>query len=233
MPDDRLERLTILQQSKSAEFDSYLGSVQKSAQTNAAEVYGVSAWMISHGLASDALRWLTNCPPKLRAEQPVPLALVDCYLAQKDWAGLDTYLDGQKWTDLEFLRFAFLSRTAAEQNQRMGAEARWRTAVREAGDRLGPLTALLNMATAWGRGQAREDLLWQIAQRFPRERWALRELEAFVLGGGKHTWPQPGLYRNGGLYAQKLRCRKQSGRHLSVARAEPPQSPRNGKAALC
>ncbi len=184
LPDDRLQHLTILQQSKNPEFGPYLAALQKNALTNAVEIYGISAWLISNGRAGDALGWLTNCPVKVRGEQPVPLALVDCYLATKDWEGLETSLQGQKWGDLEFLRLAFLSRTAAEQNQRLAADARWRTALREAGDRLGPLTSMLGMATTWGRQQAKEDLLWQIAQRFPKERWALRELERMYLGAG-------------------------------------------------
>ena len=184
VPDDRLQHLTILQQSRNPEFNAYLSALQKNALTNAAEVYGISAWMISHGFADEALAWLNGFPAKLRAEQPVPLALVDCYLARKDWQGLDTSLQEQKWGDLEFLRFAFLSRAAAELNQKLAADARWRTAIRDAGDRLGPLTALLSMANSGGRNQAKEDLLWQIAQRFPRERWALRELERLYLAMG-------------------------------------------------
>ncbi|MGD0258840.1 MAG: hypothetical protein ABSD29_03350 [Verrucomicrobiota bacterium] len=184
VPDDRLQHLTILQQSRNPEFSAYLSGLQKDALTNAAEVYGVSSWMIGHGLTDEALAWLTGCPAKLRAEQPVPLALVDCYLARQDWRGLETSLQEQKWGDLEFLRFAFLSRAAAELNQKLAADARWRTAIRDADDRLGPLTALLSMANSGGRSQAREDLLWQIAQRFPRERWALRELERLYLATG-------------------------------------------------
>jgi tetratricopeptide (TPR) repeat protein len=184
LPDDRLQHLTILQQSRNPEFGPFLKALQKTALTNAAEVYGVSSWMIGHNLTDDALGWLTNCPAKVRAEQPVPLALVDCYVAKKDWGNLEISLQEQKWGDLEFLRFAFLSRAAGEQNQKLAAEARWRTAMREAGDRLGPLTAMLSMATSWGRPQAREALLWQIAQRFPKERWALRELERSYLAAG-------------------------------------------------
>jgi tetratricopeptide (TPR) repeat protein len=56
--------------------------------------------------------------------------------------------------------------------------------MRDAGDRLGPLTALMTLATTWGQDQARDDLLWQIAQHFPRERWALRELEHLYLAAG-------------------------------------------------
>ena len=177
VPDDRLQRLTILQRSQNPEFKSYLSALQKNALTNATEVYGISDWMIGHGYAGEALTWLNGCPAKLRTEQPVPLALVDCYLARKDWQGLDTSLQEQSWGDLEFLRFAFLSRAAEGLNQKLAADARWRTAIREADDRLGPLTALLKMANSGGRTQAKEDLLWQIAQRFSRERWALEELQ--------------------------------------------------------
>ncbi len=56
--------------------------------------------------------------------------------------------------------------------------------MREAGNRLGPLNALLVMATSWGRPQAREDLLWQIAKKFPAQQWAFRELERSYLAAG-------------------------------------------------
>jgi tetratricopeptide (TPR) repeat protein len=49
---------------------------------------------------------------------------------------------------------------------------------------LGPLNALLILATSWGRQQAREDLLWQIAKRYPGQHWALRELERTYLAEG-------------------------------------------------
>jgi len=191
LPDDRLLRLAVLQRSQSPEFNAYLSSLQKNALTNVAQVYGVSTWMLGHGLAGEALAWLTACPAKLRNEQPIPLALVDCYVSKKDWLGLEIYLQEQNWGDLEFLRFAFRSRATAELNQRFAAEASWRTAVRLAGDRLGPLTTLLSMATSRSLGHTREDLLWQIGQRFPAERWALRELERLYLTSG-NTF---GLYK--------------------------------------
>jgi Tfp pilus assembly protein PilF len=182
--DDRLQHLTILQRSKNPDFQAYLSGLQRNALTNAPQVYGISSWMIGHNLTVEALTWLTNCPAKLRTEQPVPLAMADCYLSLKDWQGLDTWLQDQKWGDLEFLRFALLSRASGELRQRLAADADWRSAVRLAGDRLGPMTALLGMATSWGRTQAREDLLWQIAQRFPRERWTLTELERLCYTSG-------------------------------------------------
>ena len=182
--DDRLQHLAILQKAKNPEFDAYLSAVRGDASTNAADIRAISAWMIGHGLVDGAMTWLSQEPASVRAEQPVRLAFVEGYLAKKDWGGLEAFLGDQKWGDLEFLRFAFLSRAAWEQKQDLAADARWRTAVREAGDRLGPMTTLLGMADRWGRAKAKEDLLWQIAQRFPRERWALRELGRFYLATG-------------------------------------------------
>ena len=202
LPDDRLQHLTILRQSQNPELGPFLSALQKNALTNALEIYGIAAWMVGHSLAGEAFGWLTNCPANVRAEQPVPLALVDCYLAKKDWAGLETFVEAQKWGDLEFLRSAFLSRAAAEQNQKLAAEARWRSAVREAGERLGPLNALLIMATSSGRLEAREELLWRIAKRFPGQHWAFRDLERSYLAIG-NTRGLNKLYSAMASYAPK------------------------------
>ncbi len=182
--DDRLQHLSILQKAKNPQFDAYLSTVRENASTNAADIRAVSAWMIGHGLVDDAMNWLSQRPAPVRAEQPVQLAFVEGYMAKKDWSGLEAFLGDQKWADLEFLRSAFLSRAAWEQKQDLAADSRWRTAVREAGDRLGPMTTLLGLADRWGRDKAKEDLLWQIAQRFPKERWALRELGRSYLAAG-------------------------------------------------
>src|SRR5205823_3933508 len=106
----------------------------------------------------------------VRNEQPAPLAIAECYLVRKDWSGLQSYLEAQKWGELEFLRFAYLSRAAEQLRQNLAAEAHWRSAAREAAERYGPLTKLLNLSATWRRDRAHEDLLWQVAQRFPRER---------------------------------------------------------------
>jgi len=177
--DDRLQHLAILKQAQRPNFSTELESAERDASTNAGAVYGLSAWLISRGLAAEDYRWLTNCPAATRSEQPVPLAIVDCLNALKDWDTLETYLQGQKWKDQEFLRLAQLSRAAEQRKQGLVANARWRLAVRAAEDRIGPLNSLLAMATAWGREQAREELLWFIGERCPREHWAFGELARF------------------------------------------------------
>jgi Flp pilus assembly protein TadD len=180
--EDRLQHLNILQLSHSPEFTNFLQSVQRSAVTNAVELYSTSEWMGSHGLANEATAWLESFDPKLRETQPIPLAMANLYLINENWAAVQALLQQQQWPDLDFLRLAFLARAAWGQQQTLAAEAQWRGAVRATHGRRGPLTLLLSLAMEWERDT--EDLLWQIGQRFPREQWALVELEKRYLAAG-------------------------------------------------
>ncbi|HWW01436.1 MAG TPA: hypothetical protein VNZ64_17195 [Candidatus Acidoferrum sp.] len=182
--DDRLTHLGILRRARSHQFDGYLASVQTLAGTNAGQVHTVCGWMLGNGLAEEATRWLTNQSPGLQAQLPVRLALADCYAGLKDWAGLKGFLEREQWGELEFLRLAWLSRAASEQKEQFAAEAQWRLALRRAGDRLGPLLSLLNLAASWGRTNEREDLLWLVVQRYPGERWVLKELDRLYAAAG-------------------------------------------------
>ncbi len=175
--DDRLQHAAILRQMKDPEFETDLLSIQKRVSTNALAIYATTTWMIGQRLAAQAGSWLKSLPSRLRAQQPVPLAVVDCYEAQEDWPGLETYLQGQQWNDMEFMRYALLSRAAAKQHETVTVQSRWDTAVRQAGDRIDALKALLNLAAKWGWEKDRDHLLWQILQRFPRERWTLMDLQ--------------------------------------------------------
>jgi hypothetical protein len=175
--DDRLQHLGILRRADRPNYAASLLATQKTAATNAAMVYSVTSWMIGEDLAEAAQQWITRFPAKMRGEQPVPLALVDCYSARKDWSGLDEFLQGQKWGDLDFLRYAFLSHAASEDLQDTAANTRWRIALQQAGDRLGAMAALLSLASLWKQDTFREELLWQIIERFPNQRWAFDELD--------------------------------------------------------
>jgi hypothetical protein len=172
---DRLQHLDLLSRGKGPEFTSYLEGLKQRAVTNVAEVGGLSTWLIQHARAGEALGWLTNLPSAVRAQQPVPLATAETYVALKDWAGVQSFLADQHWAELEFMRLAVLSE-ASLQKREIAAQSYWRSAVREAGDRLGALGTLFNLADIWQRNQDKEDLLWHIYERHPGERWTLNEL---------------------------------------------------------
>jgi tetratricopeptide (TPR) repeat protein len=175
--EDRLQHLDLLLPGQGLEFMSYLEGLKKGAvtNTNLAEVRGLSTWMIQHDRAGEALQWLTNMPPAVRSQQPVPLAIAETCFALKDWPAVQGFLADKRWADLEFLRFALLSQASVQQKQ-IAASTLWRSAVRETGDRLGPQVILLTLADAWQRTEDKEELLWHVYERHPGERWTLQEL---------------------------------------------------------
>jgi predicted Zn-dependent protease len=178
---DRLRHLEVLSRPPGAAFSNHLASLQAQVATNASQVFQLSAWLVTHDFTAHALRWLRSLPETTRAEQPVPVALADTLLAAHEWAEAEQWLDQQQWADMNYLRLAFLSETARQLRQQLTAESRWRAAVREAGERLGALTHLATLARDWQLNRERTEVLWQIIERYPRQRWALRDLDDLYL----------------------------------------------------
>lgn len=182
--EDRLQHLSVLKQCQEPDLATSLRSLQQRSATNAAAIYGVTGWMICNRQATDALTWLQELSPNMRARQPVPVAMTDCYVAKDDWAGLERFLRDESWNSMDFLRLAYRSRAAERRNETLTAAAHWRASVREAGDRLWALDFLWQLTERWQRPQDKEDLLWRIAERFPSQRWALRELNRIYAASG-------------------------------------------------
>jgi len=174
---DRIQHLDLLSKAGDPALPAYLASLQTRAGSKSGEAFDVSAWMVTHSQAAPALAWLRSLPVSVQTAQPSPLAIVDCLLALKDWREVQEFLKEPPWGEMEFFRQAFLAQAGWQLKQDVEADTHWRSAAREAGDRLGAMTSLLNLARQWGRTEERVALLWTIADRFPRERWALRELD--------------------------------------------------------
>jgi len=174
--EDQLQHLDVLKQAEPASLPAYLGEIQRRYATNGPSIHVVAAWMAGNGLTDDAITWLKALAPETRAQQPVQAAMTECYFAKSDWSGVESYLAGQKWKELDFLRYAYRSRAAERVRAGLAVDAHWRSAVRDAGDRLGALMLLLDMSVKWNRKREREELLWRLTDRFPREKWALDEL---------------------------------------------------------
>lgn len=182
--EDQLQHLDVLKQSLTGAMPAFVESLERQYATNPPAIYGLALWMAGNGLADEAIAWIKALPEKIHAQQPVPLALNDCYAARKDWPALEEFLQEQQWKDLDFLRFAYRSLAAEKGGGGLGVEGHWRSAVREAGERPGALSALFTLADRWHRERAKDELLWHIANRFPGEKWAYRELGRLHLAAG-------------------------------------------------
>ena len=122
---------------------------------------------------------------------------MDCYLNTANWQALRSLTSSGNWGEIDFLRLAFLSRAWSEFGEPLVADGHWRSAVSEAGERLGALTALLELANRWQLPRAREDLLWRMLRGFPDARWAQDSLGRLYFDAGNTT----GLYQ---LYSKQF-----------------------------
>lgn len=193
---DRLRQLDILESLQSSELAVQLNALQRDAATNAVMAAQTAAWMEANGMISQTVGWLNTLPANLRDQTPVRLAFVDCYMATTNWLAIRKLASGGDWGETDFLRLAFLSRAWSQLGEPLVADGNWRSAVSEAGERLGALTALLDLANRWQLTHERENLLWRIARGFPDARWAQELLERLYFENGNTS----GLYR---LYAQQ------------------------------
>jgi hypothetical protein len=179
--EDRILHLGILHTARSPEREAFSSTLQAEAATNAAHVFALGTWMIANDQAGKAIAWIQSLPPSVQAQQPVPMALADGYLATKDWAGLPKLLQGQDWAGLEPLRLALLSRARSELGDKPAATTNWQAAVQAAQGRLEALTALVNLTTSWGWDAQTEDVLWAITDRHPEEWWTIKTLYQYYL----------------------------------------------------
>jgi Flp pilus assembly protein TadD len=186
--EDRILHLSVLQQSGSAQFQNYLVAMKTSAATaaatNADNACTLAGWLISHKLAADAAQWLGTLPAAAQTNTPVRMALADMFVAREDWPGLEELLRDQNWHELEFLRFAELARAAQMQKISVAFQSNWQSAVRAGSGRIKALVILSRLTTSWQWEHEREDLWWDIVQRFPGERWALQALNEYYTANG-------------------------------------------------
>ena len=182
--EDQLQHLEILQSLGSEDFGGFLAGLQERTVTNGVEMSSLASWMVVHAMGQNAASWLTNAPAALRENSQVRLATAECLLAIGDWPAAEAFLRAQAWGELEAVRLGLLSRVAMVRQDDMAAGLHWRLAVNAAQKRLGSLVWLAAKAREWGRDTAAEEVLWRIAEQFPRQRWALQELAERALAKG-------------------------------------------------
>ena len=194
---DRLQNLGMLKRLHSPALAVQLNAVQRDAAPHAAMAAQTASWMQSNGFLSETVGWLKTLPASVQTQTPVRLAFVDCFLNTTNWQGLRNLTASGDWGEMDFLRLAFSSHAWNELGEPLMADGHWRSAISEAGERLGALTALLELANRWDMPRAREDLLRRIVQRFPDARWAQDSLAQIYFQAGNTV----GLYQ---LYLNQL-----------------------------
>ena len=181
---DRLQHLGILKRLQSPNLAVQLEAVQQAAATNAVLAGQTAAWMEANGFMAETATWLSTLATNVQSQTPVQLALVDYYLNTTNWQGLCRLTAKGDWGEMNFLRLAFLSHAWSELGEPVVANANWNSAVNQAGDRLGALNALLELAGRWQMKTEQENLLWRIVRQHPDADWAEQSLERSYLASG-------------------------------------------------
>ncbi len=189
--EDRLKHLTILTAAGSPQTNAWLVQVQQEAATNASKAAYLAGWLNGHGQSRAALDWLGTLPPLIRTNPPVPVVASDCYLALKDWAGLENFLADQDWDEQEPIRQMLLARATREQGRRDVADLQWRRALGAASVKGEFLGAIAHMAAVWGWAEESEEVLWALVKRAPWQDEAWQKL----IEARQRAGDTAGLYR--------------------------------------
>jgi hypothetical protein len=182
--EDRMQRLTVLNESKSADLPQWIEEVKRAAGTNVLCIAVTANWLNERGMATNAIAWLDSLPAEIKTRPLLSHIQADSYIAERNWTGLEKYLANQRWDELEFVRLAFLSKACREQNQRELANAQWRLALTAVGPRVEGMVCLAQMADRWGWKNETEDALWAAVRRAPWLRWAWEALAGIRIAAG-------------------------------------------------
>jgi Flp pilus assembly protein TadD len=183
--EDRLLRLNVLQQAGSAGFKPELASFQREAADDPAKIYELGTWELAHNSAGDALAWLETLPEKTLASPAARLMTAECRTAVRDWPGLQASLGKQNWAELDFIRYAFLTRALRGQGLTASASGEWEQALRAANGQKESLIMLLRLAGQWNFVSETEGILWTIVSQYPEERWAYQTLVKVLAASGQ------------------------------------------------
>jgi tetratricopeptide (TPR) repeat protein len=180
---DRIVHLAILNVEKSPRFQTFLGETKKSAEENPFYVGELASWMNRYGFAQQALDWVNGLPPRLNRQGMVPIAIADSYVALGQWKGLTSYLEKERWLDLDFVRAGLMSFASWKENDsKRYSSAIWQQAVQLAARSPAELNTLAKMAAGWGWKEETEGVLWFAAGKYPGESWPLTALENLYTG---------------------------------------------------
>jgi cytochrome c-type biogenesis protein CcmH/NrfG len=181
---DKLSYLTLLRAQNSREFAPYLSTLKEEAGQSSPQAFGLGEWLMRAEGPTNALTWLRSLPVAVQTNQPVPMLLSDCLLAQKDWNGILALIDKQDWGEMQWYRYALEALADRSLDQSAASTVAWQKAVRLVGTRLDHLAKLSQVAGAWGWDNEQVKLLETITMQFPKEKWAVQALMAQYYKGG-------------------------------------------------
>ena len=182
---DWILRLEVLLETKNPDFKPALANCQREAATNQGKLSELATWEMAKTTPRETLTWLQSLPIATQTNMPVAMFVAECDTMLTNWPALQTTLEHQNWADLEFIRHAFLTRALRGQNMTASAQAQWEQALKLANGQRAGLVMLLRLAAQWNWVSEGEEILWNIVNNYPGERWAVGTLAQALFVGGR------------------------------------------------
>jgi len=190
---DRILRLEVLRETKSAEYESALATFQREAAGEPAKSAELGKWQMANTTPADTMAWLRSLPPSTQTNLAVAVIMAEGYTTLRDWRGLQASLEPQNWGELEFIRHAFNARALRGQELTGAAKGEWEQALKAANNQKSSLGMLLRLAASWNWQTEGEEILWSIVNRYPNDKGAFQALNQTLFTGGR-TRPLMMLY---------------------------------------
>lgn len=175
---DKLSRAQLLRAAKSPEFPAWESSLKREAVKTPDSILLFGQWMIKTEGPSNSMNWLVSLPRSTQTNEPVPLLKADCFVAMKQWNDLLQMVGAEDWADANYYRLMLESLGHRSLGQDFDATADWKRAVKLSAHRLDHLSRIAQMTGDWGWSNERVEVLQDIIEEFPQQRWAVDQLSA-------------------------------------------------------
>ena len=181
---DRLDYLKMLRQLNHPDYAVRLLDMEEEAASDSTKIYELLAWMSTSQQTVLAREWVKRLPATVTLKWPVASAVADCYVAEKDWAGLEGWCKKTSLGEMDFLRHAALARAFREEGRTLDADQEWNAARKGVGSDGKKIHALQLKVAEWGWKQESLDLLWLLTKDQQQQDAALSALSNYYSGQG-------------------------------------------------
>jgi hypothetical protein len=182
---DRMLRLEVLRDTTNADFKPTLATFQREATTNQSKVVELATWEMAKTSPKDALAWLLSLPENTQTNQSIAVLIAEADTVVANWTGLQHTIENQNWAELDFIRHAFLARALRGQDLTASSQAQWEQALKLANGQKARLVMLLRLAAKWKWESEGEDILWNVVNNYPGEKWAFAALSRALFIDGR------------------------------------------------
>lgn len=142
-------------------FKPYLTQLEQKFAGESDKVIVLTNYMIGNDMAADTRSWIDSLDDKVKTVEGVQVTYAYALLILKDWATLETFLRGCKWTENEHARHALLAYSYKVRGRDREFNEAWKLAVIEVGNNPRRLQTLLAQVTSWNWQDQKFELLWK------------------------------------------------------------------------